>query len=61
MKLHVQPEPPSSQAGLEARLEGLLAELECLTEHMDGQRARSYAQTAQQALWKAVTLARQGL
>ncbi len=60
-KLITPPLPPSSQQGLEARLEGVLAELDCLRDHVDGPKARSYLSTASDAVWKAVTLARQGL
>ncbi len=60
-KLLVPPLPPSSQQGLEARLEGLQAELDCLLGAAEGPRARSYLLTASQAVWKAVTLCRQGL
>jgi hypothetical protein len=60
-KLLVPPLPPSSQQGLEARLEGLQAELDCLLDACDGPKTRSYLRTASQAVWKATTLARQGL
>lgn len=59
--IRTEPCAPVSQQGLQARLEGLQDELECLLAHVDGPRARSYMATAQQALWKAVSLARQGL
>lgn len=61
VKLITPPLPPSSQQGLEARLEGVQAEIDCLLDAVDGPKARSYLLSASQAVWKATTLARQGL
>jgi hypothetical protein len=61
VKLLTEPVSPVSQAGLEARLEGLQAELDCLAESLAGSRAGRYLVDASAHVFKAVTLARQGL
>lgn len=61
MKVDTRPLPPTSQEGLEARLDGLADELDAIGSVLAGSRAGRYLVDAQTAIWKAITLARQGL
>lgn len=61
VRIETLPDPPTSQAGLEARLDAVVDELDVLCMSADGRRARSYLRDALQAALQARTLARQGL